>query len=62
MFITYKDIKEKRERNAELRDMAFQTVLNGQNLMREFGLISTEEYYKWRLPFDCERYGIDLHT
>jgi len=47
-----------RERNCQLRDKVFEHILQGQNLMRELGVITTKEYYEWRLPFDLERYNL----
>ena len=52
------ELKEMRERNALLRDKVFEVIFQSQNYMKDLGLLTTKEYWKWRLDFDKQRYGI----
>lgn len=53
-------MKDARKRALELRDMAFETTLQSNNFLRRLGVMNEKEYWKWRLPFDMQRYGITM--
>ena len=50
--------KKNEDKRRELRNLAYQTVLNGQDFAKRMGIISSEDYWKWRLPFDLDRYEL----
>lgn len=58
--------KEKRKTDAELRDLAFDTVKSSNEfLFKVMKKTGSKEYWDWRLDFDMKRYGIkfwDLYT
>ena len=50
-------IERRREAN-KLRDDLFQIILDGQDYLYKAGLMKSDEYFKWRLEFDKQRYNI----
>jgi hypothetical protein len=53
--------KEKIERQSELREQMFDIVKSSNEfLFKILGKTNSEEYWEWRLDFDCKRYNIKL--
>ena len=50
-------IERRREAN-KLRDDLFQIILDGLDYLYKAGLMKSDEYFKWRLEFDKQRYNI----
>ena len=50
--------EEDRKRKIEFRDRVYENILQGQSFMLKIRAISRADYWKWRLPFDLERYNL----
>lgn len=50
-----------KEDQDRLRELAFESVKQSQEFaFKMLGKSDSEEYWKWRLDFDCKRYNIKL--